>query len=226
VVRPQDSACDERILLVAPDLPLCLGTYLRASRIMQRLGRRSTRLAAYDYRRPGAYFVTICTWRRGHLFGEVVDGRMRLSVAGKAVEEEWLRTGRLRAGLDLDSFVVMPNHLHGIILFQGPANPEQDSVSQGTYVSRSPGSLGSVVAGFKQAVTLRLRRREGVNLHRVWQRNYYEHVIRNELELNKVRRYIDENPLRWARGRTAVRPYLIAHAFPNTRRSNPVCPTW
>lgn len=72
---------------------------------------------------------------------------------------------------------------------------------------RSPGSLGCVVAGFKQAVTLRIRRLQGLNKERIWQRNYYEHVIRDEVELNRVRQYIHENPLTWASGRTTVRPY-------------------
>jgi REP-associated tyrosine transposase len=175
--------------------------------MMQRLVRRSTRLQAYDYRRPGAYFVTICTWGKAHILGEVVYEKVRLSVAGKVVEEEWLRTGHLRVGVSIDTFVVMPNHLHGIILFHGPSSPGRDSVCHRSRVSRRPGCLGSVVAGFKQAVTLRLQRSEGLKRGRVWQRNYYEHVIRDELELNKVRQYIDENPLRWASGRTTVPPY-------------------
>jgi putative transposase len=175
--------------------------------MMERLQRRSTRLHAYDYGRAGAYFVTICSWGRAQIFGQVIDEKVHLSVAGKLVEEEWLRTGHLRAGVTIDSFVVMPNHLHGIVLFHGPGNAGQDSIQRGSRVSRSRGSLGSLVASFKQAVTLRLRRVEGENRHRVWQRNYYEHIIRNQAELDKVRRYIDENPLRWAIGRTTVHPY-------------------
>lgn len=165
-------------------------------------GRRSTRLANYDYTRAGAYFVTICTWRRECLFGKVVDGTMRLSVSGQVVEEEWLRTGSLRSGVDLDSFVVMPNHLHAVLHLNGQTSSRRDFTSPRVYASRAPGSLGSVIAGFKQAVTLRLKRSEGVISQRLWQRNYYERVIRNEADLYEVRRYIRMNPQRW---REAVR---------------------
>lgn len=126
---------------------------------------------------------------------------MRLSEYGQIVKEEWLRTLLLRPGVDLDEFVVMPNHLHGILVL-----PAENVRSVGAHscaplpqqrLYRQPRSLGSLLAGFKSAATKRindLRHMLGMPL---WQRNYYEHIIRNEDELHHVREYIQTNPLRW-----------------------------
>jgi REP element-mobilizing transposase RayT len=172
--------------------------------ITERMGRRTARLPQYDYTRTGAYFVTVCTWHRACLFGEIVDERVRLSPEGEVVHEEWRRTALIRPGVELDAFIVMPNHLHGVILLPGSDISHNRTGSRQGRAFRASGSLGSVVAGFKQAVTLRLRRLEdpiAKRVKRVWQRNYYEHVVRTEAELSHVRRYIEENPRRWARER-------------------------
>ncbi|RMF88108.1 MAG: transposase [Nitrospinota bacterium] len=158
--------------------------------------RRSIRLSGYDYTQPGAYFVTICTQKHRHLFGEVVDGKVRLSTSGSIVHEEWFRTARLRPSVVLyaDEFVVMPNHIHGIIWIRDQVGAQRRCAPTPHLV---PGSLGVIVRAFKSAVTRRinvLRYTRGVS---VWQRNYWEHVIRTERTLEVVRRYIVENPLRW-----------------------------
>jgi len=110
----------------------------------------------------------------------------------------------IRPRVELDSFVVMPNHLHGIVLLPGSDTPQSRTGSRLGRASRASGSLGSVVAGFKQAATLRLRRQEAPMGQRLWQRNYYEHVVRTEAELSQIRCYIEENPHRWAQKAEAI----------------------
>ncbi len=159
--------------------------------------RRSLRLPGYDYREAGAYFLTLVAYRRECLFGEMLDGKVRLSALGEVVAKEWGQTRKIRPEIHLDAFVVMPNHIHGIVVVRGPVGahsraPRHDSPY------RSPRSLGSFVAGFKSAVTRRINQVRGMPGIPVWQRNYYEHVIRYEKELNRIRQYIADNPARWA----------------------------
>jgi len=150
--------------------------------------RRAIRLAGYDYRQDGMYFVTICTFQWECLLGEIVDGEMYLSAAGEAVQQAWDRLPPRFPGIALDRFVVMPNHVHGI-LFLG-ADPGIGAAN--------PVSLGTVVGAFKSLAAIAANRvlaREGSPL---WHRNYYEHIIRNDRELHRVRAYIEGNPANWA----------------------------
>ena len=165
--------------------------------------RRSIRLKGYDYTRPGAYFVTICTHDRICLFGDVVNGRMELNEYGQIVREEWFRSAEIRREIELypDEFVVMPNHLHGIVWIvpvgaMGPS-PQPERPESTRPHGPAPRSLASFVGGFKSAVTRQINLRRGTPGARVWQRNYYEHIIRNGRALNAIRRYIRYNPLRW-----------------------------
>ena len=171
---------------------------------MQRTGapsRRSIRLPGYDYRAPAGYFVTICTARRLPLFGSVVDGSVHLSRFGEIVREEWFRTARVRPGVLLleDEFVVMPNHLHGIVwLTEEPPGAGLGSEQPGGSRPRlAAGSLGAIVGAFKAVTARRIDRERGTPGAPVWQRNYWERIIRSERELERIRRYIAENPLRW-----------------------------
>jgi REP element-mobilizing transposase RayT len=167
------------------------------------------RLPRYDYAGQGAYFVTICTRERECIFGEVVDGGMQLNDMGRIVEEEWSCSSVVRKEIEMDAFVVMPNHIHGIVLIHAnPVGAHGPLPGKGSHsgrvgahgrapLRRPPRSLGSFVAGFKASATKRinlLRRTPG---RAIWHRNYYEHVIRGEKELDQIRRYIIENPLRW-----------------------------
>ena len=270
----------------------------------ERHRRRSMRLKGYDYSQAGAYFVTICTQGRACLFGEVVDGEMRLNDAGRMVVAEWERLPALFPNVVLDAFVVMPNHIHGIVILTDPADDATDgataigatiggattgraatggattrvapttagddatpvgaglvpalstmarddaipvgaglvpapSTAQSVPAPSTPApstpatpapapstpatpapappvpapptpapsvpapTLGDVIGAFKSRVTVEYIR--GVKTfgwtpfdRRLWQRNYYEHIIRNEEALNRIRRYIVENPIRWA----------------------------
>jgi putative transposase len=145
--------------------------------------RRSLRLHGYDYAQAGAYFITVCTHRRVALFGEVVENDVQLNRAGMIVKEAW---GDLTAhyhDIDLDEFVVMPNHVHGIIILAD--HP------------RSRHGIPEIVRGFKTFSARNVNEFHG-NRGALWQRGYYEHVIRNDTALNRIRGYIANNPARWA----------------------------
>lgn len=162
--------------------------------------RRSIRLQGYDYTQDGAYFVTLCAYRRTLLFGDVFDEEMELSTLGCIVLEEWERTPSIRAEIELDTFVIMPNHFHAILFVMGnerrgapPCAPTETSPK----LMRPPRSLGSLIAGFKSATTRRINAVRLTPGEPVWQRNYYEHIIRSEDALNQIRQYVQNNPANW-----------------------------
>ena len=255
----------------------------------QKHHRRSTRLKGYEYDQPGAYFVTLCAWQRDCLFGEVVGGAVRLNPVGSIVEAEWKRLPRQFPNVRLDAFVVMPNHIHGIIVIAevavgvGPSTPVDARDGSGTpapmvgatrdapvdpmtvrathpippriYSNDAPlsneavdnqdgsplpapggsplpapvdpmdsrdgsgqpapvdpmdsrdgsgqpagpaaGSLGAIIGQFKSRATKRIWALTGYAHTPIWQRNYYEHIIRNEDDWRRICKYIQNNPLRW-----------------------------
>lgn len=171
--------------------------------------RRSLRLPSYDYAGPGAYFITICTHNRAHTFSNITDGVMQLSAAGEIVAHEWQRSAGVRNELSLGAFVVMPNHLHGIINDARPESARANHVNTHTECStladpqrlrllRPPRSLGAFVAGFKSAATVQINAARGTPGLPVWQRGYHEHIIRNDDDLDRIHDYIALNPARWA----------------------------
>lgn len=161
--------------------------------------RRSIRLQGYDYAEVGAYFVTICTHGRTCLLGDIADGAMRLNAYGQVVNEEWAYTELARSNVILDAYVVMPNHFHGILLITRHHRGGQASHAASGRLWRSPAqTLGSVMRGFKGATTVRINALRDTPATPVWQRNYYEHVIRDDRELDRIRAYIADNPLRWS----------------------------
>jgi REP element-mobilizing transposase RayT len=159
--------------------------------------RRSTRLTRFDYRSSYAYFVTICVRDRACVFGSIASDAVSLSRRGIVARDCWLDIPNHHPHVELDAFVIMPNHMHGILLFVGDA-----PLDGSTPVSRpglaAPGSLGAVVGSYKAAMSRtinRLRPGSGTGL---WQPNYYDHVIRSDRSRDRIRDYIDSNPLRWA----------------------------
>ncbi len=167
-----------------------------------RYHRRSIRLPGYDYTQPGAYFITICTHERAYLFGAVVDGEMRLNEWGEIVRDEWFKTGQIRPYVQLcdDELVITPNHIHGMIWIVGDGVGAQRRCAPSFTTPPAnvvPGSVGAIVRSFKSGVTKRINELRNAPGAPVWQRNYYEHIIRDERALDAIRRYIDENPLRW-----------------------------
>lgn len=173
--------------------------------------RRSIRLRGYDYAQAGAYFVTICTKDRACLFGEVVDGEIRPNETGRIVQTTWDRLASHYPGVQIDEFVVMPNHIHGIVVLPGRDDDNQHTVGAqfiappiGTGANPSTGAinraptLGAVVRGFKARITNAINDIRQTPGALVWQRNYYEHIIRDDDDLNRIRQYILDNPARWA----------------------------
>jgi len=171
--------------------------------------RRSLRLPGYDYTLAGAYFITIMTYHHKLMFGEVVGEDVRLNPLGKIVQAQWLNTEVLRPEVALDEFVVMPNHFHGIVFIldsqevraDGRPPVREHEASRRSALHRKPRSLGSIVAGFKSAATKQINQHRKAPGQPVWQRNYYDRIIRNQAELNRIRQYILDNPRRWMEDR-------------------------
>ena len=162
--------------------------------------RQSIRLPGYDYRQSGAYFVTMCAYQRQCMFGEVVDGQMVLNQYGAIVADEWQKSSVIRQEIELDAWIVMPNHFHGIVIIENHvgANDNHHVRANGRSPLRmKPKSLSSLMSGFKSITTKKidiLRDSPGTPL---WQRNYYEHIIRNPDAMDKIRQYIIHNPVSW-----------------------------
>jgi len=157
--------------------------------------RRSLRLQGYDYTREGAYFVTVCIQDRACLFGDVSDGEMILNDAGLMAEKCWRCIPAHFPHVALDEFVVMPNHIHGILSIIVPVGAKNISPLHSQQMHGPSKTIGSAIRGFKIGVTKWMR--QNTTVHNVWQRNYYEHIIRDENDLNRIRQYIIGNPSRW-----------------------------
>ncbi|MHB8712140.1 MAG: transposase [Trichloromonadaceae bacterium] len=171
--------------------------------------RRSIRLRGYDYSRAGAYSVTLCAWQRECLFGEVVDGEMMLNDAGRLVTAIWDSLPLRYQGLEVDAFVTMPNHIHGIIVINDPVGAIHESpgsvLEVKTRAIRESSQQGRRTMTLSKVVGyLKMNTAKGINQMRnnpgvpVWQRDYYERVIRDERELAAIRQYIADNPAKWA----------------------------
>ncbi len=150
--------------------------------------RRSLRLRNYDYSQSGAYFITVCTHNRAALFGQVVESQMRTNAAGDMLWKLWSGLDGRFPALDLDTFIVMPNHVHGVLVLDG----------------QSPATLGRIVGAYKslavQGYAAGVRESGWPKYQKhLWQRNYYEHVIRDEAELTSIREYIVHNAAKWDR---------------------------
>jgi REP element-mobilizing transposase RayT len=178
--------------------------------------RRSIRLPHYDYSQSGIYFVTICTHQKQCLFGEIKQGEMIFNQIGKMVAQEWLKSSIIRQEIELDEWIIMPNHLHGIVVItknddgsrDERVNYDKSATIEGASLAplrehdnggwqRKPRSLSSFIWGFKSSVTKRIKSIcEQVNPI-IWQRNYYEKIVRNEYQLNQIREYIINNPQKW-----------------------------
>ncbi len=177
----------------------------------ERHRRRSTRLRGYDYSRSGAYYVTICTWNRECIFGEIIADMMVLNEIGIIVDEEWRKSSLIRKEIELDDYVIMPNHLHGIVMIANKSNVgafgerphcgrfHGENIEDGSRsgLRLKSKSLGSFMSGFQSSVTRRVTKIRQTPGGHVWQRNYYDHVIRNNEEFNRIKTYIRNNPAKW-----------------------------
>ena len=171
--------------------------------------RRSIRLKGHDYSRSGAYFVAVRLQNRGCVFGNILDTEMILNDAGRMVQSVWEELPVHYPGIQIDSFVIMPNHVHGIIVLTEPTQCRGESrirPHQGDHKDRPYGTLagtiGRIMQGFKSITTRKyiigIRDNGWPPFHkRLWQRNYYEHVIRDDPEMDRIREYIVANPSQW-----------------------------
>jgi len=184
--------------------------------------RRSLRLKHYDYSRAGYYFVTICAQGREHLFGEIVDGKMVLNVVGEMINQLWYEIENDFPNVYLHEFVIMPNHIHGIIEIVNTVgvplvgtqklvhhNNKSKTVGENdtsNIMSRAPmkgaPTVGDIVGAFKSKTTNNYIKmvKNGTCPpfnKRIWQRNYHEHVVRNDADYERVATYTVNNPLTW-----------------------------
>lgn len=193
--------------------------------------RRSIRIKDYDYSQEGAYFVTICTQNGLLLFGEIVDDKIKLNNAGNMINHWWQELPQKFTNIELDEYIIMPNHMHGIIIINNrdmiTQNENSDSVgtddnsgsvgatlvvaqntSRGDKIgykragTRPAPTIGDIIGAFKSLSTNEYIRgvKSGIYTifdRSVWQRNYYEHVIRNEKDLYRIQSYISNNPINW-----------------------------
>lgn len=160
------------------------------------------RLPDCDYCENGAYFITICTKNRQHFFGKIEDQKINLSVIGKIVEEEWLKTPKIRPYVILNEWVIMPNHFHGIIIIDKPDRrnevPPRSYIGPHPYfsqISPQPDSLSSIIGSFKLIVTKRCHRQGFAYFS--WQERFYDRIIRQEEGLETIQEYIKSNPINW-----------------------------
>jgi REP element-mobilizing transposase RayT len=172
--------------------------------------RKSIRLKGYDYAQEGFYFITICCQDRAQLFGEIMNGEMILNECGEIAENCWLEIPNHFPNVELHEYVIMPNHVHGIIEIKFKSIiptviPSVASVGANNHsplrtvkrsLPRSPSkTIGSIVRGFKIGVTKWMR--QYTNVYDVWQRNYYDNIIRNEQSYQRIANYIQNNPKNW-----------------------------
>lgn len=174
--------------------------------------RRSIRLKGYDYSQAGLYFVTICCQDRICRFGKVVNGEMALNEYGQIAYNEWLKTPDIRKNVELDEFVIMPNHIHGIIRLMdrgglhspglhspGLHSPELHSPEisgvRGTPLRSPSQTVGAIIRGYKSSVTKQLGLLDFGE--KLWQRNYHDHIIRDEQSHIRISEYIINNPAKW-----------------------------
>ncbi len=158
--------------------------------------RKSIRVPGHDYTQSRAYFTTICANQHACLFGDIVDGQMKLNRYGKIVRDEWLKTEDIRPNVLLDEYVIMPNHVHGIMIVDGYVGARRAVPLHEQFGQPVPGGIPTIIRAFKSAVTKRIRQISNMPNRTVWQRNYYEHIIRSD-ELNTIRQYIINNPVQW-----------------------------
>ncbi len=171
----------------------------------------SLRLQGWDYSSPGYYFITICTKNREHLFGAIEDGKMCLSGMGKIAHRYWMEIPDHFPNIRLDQFVVMPDHIHGLLLVVSPSfsvetlhcnvSTEKEGECDKAFYSRispKPGTISAVIRSYKSICTKMIHKEFDSSLQ-VWQTRFYDRIIRNKDHVNNVRQYILDNPGKWGK---------------------------
>jgi REP element-mobilizing transposase RayT len=176
--------------------------------------RQSIRLHGYDYSQTGTYFVTICTYKKEHFFGEIINAEMKLNVIGQYAFYQWKKIPHRFNDVELDEFIIMPNHIHGIIVINrrgegseneslggkrrlfsdsSPLHHDEQLQHNGTL----PGSIGAIIQNYKSGISRKISTMPGMKNVKLWQMNYYDHIIRNEEDHARIVEYIQQNPVQW-----------------------------
>lgn len=177
--------------------------------------RRSIRLKEFDYSNAGAYYITLCSFERNNIFGTIENGQILLNECGEIIKTEWLKTPEMRSEIELDEYVIMPNHFHGIIWidrrgtmhralteralseYEENTGTKHRAPTVEQFGKPTSNTIPTIIRGFKSSVTKQfniLRNNPGIP---VWQHNYYEHVIRDDRDLLNIRQYIRNNHRNW-----------------------------
>jgi len=177
--------------------------------------RRSIRIPNYDYTQPGAYYITVTSFDRRKIFGQIMEGKVILSEIGSIVLSEWTRIEKRFKKISLGSFVIMPNHIHGIIIINGRDTGDFVLNSNIQNLPRVPtgerfgapvsGSIPTILRSFKSSTTQRCHTEFTKRVPRIWQKGYYEHVIRNSEDMDRISAYIEANPSNWEKDKLTDR---------------------
>ncbi len=177
--------------------------------------RQSTRLQGRDYSQPGAYFITVCTYKKEKFFGDIVNGEMNLNIPGQYAFYQWKNLPDRFPNIDLDEFIIMPNHIHGIIVIRtdmGEGSDIRDSETKERLISDPsplqsnenirvngtvPGSLGAIIQNFKSSTSRKINAIPNMKNIKLWQVNYYDHIIGDEKDYARIVHYIRNNPQEW-----------------------------
>jgi putative transposase len=165
----------------------------------------SARLQTWDYGRAGAYFITICTYRQTHYFGEIVDGHMQLSAIGILADVFWHEIKGHSENVELGAFTVMPNHVHGILLLnQNDGGDRRDkacllstttkTVGMRRFQNQGKNTVSSIIGGYKSAVSKHAHR---LGYELKWQSRFHDHIIRNHESYCRIEEYVINNPVNW-----------------------------
>lgn len=177
--------------------------------------RKLNRLINYDYSQQGMYFVTICTKNREELFGEIVNGKMVLNNVGNISQKCWMEIPNRFSNIHLDEFIIMPNHIHGIIEIINSLDINVwNAHVRSKNTNRSKMLLSKSIQGFKSSVTRKILYPEQERIYAfptkfAWQKSFYDHIIRNEIELNKIREYVFNNPQNWKQDKNNLENVLM-----------------
>jgi putative transposase len=171
--------------------------------------RKSIRLQGYDYSQPGGYFVTMCTHKKIMLFGHIKNEKMILNPSGTVARGEWLQIKRIFPIVEIyeEEYIIMPNHIHGIVWIRDGGATE--TVVRRTTSGPKKNSLGAIIGQYKSRVTKRIRHQMNNQGKPIWQRGYYDRIIRSDKDLRSIRRYIELNPFKWANSKDKTLPELF-----------------
>jgi REP element-mobilizing transposase RayT len=176
--------------------------------------RQSIRLQGYDYSQSGAYFITICTYKKEKYFGEIVNAEVKLNLVGQYALHQWKMIPQRFENVELDEFIIMPNHIHGIIVIRswGEGSENRHHFPPGNAFSdlsplrineqlqpngTVPGSIGAIVQNYKSSTSRKINAMPKLKDIKLWQTNYYDHIIRDEEDYARIVEYIRNNPQKW-----------------------------